>query len=80
MNFPEYQERIVQYYKETEHAYADSWALEKSLAIHYGYWDEKVKNFPASLKRMNEVMMEGAFMAAVFSWQLPSVARLPASH
>lgn len=60
MSQQEYHQRIIQYYKETENAYKDSWALDKSLAIHYGYWDEKVKNFPASLLRMNEVMMEMA--------------------
>ena len=60
MSHSEYHQRIVQYYKETQHAYKDSWALDKSLAIHYGYWDEKVRNFPNSLLRMNEVMMEAA--------------------
>ena len=64
MNSSEYHQRIIQYYKETENAYKDSWALEKSLAIHYGYWDDKVKDFPASLLRMNEVMMEMAKIRA----------------
>ena len=45
---------------QSENAYKDSWDLNNSLAIHYGYWDEKVKNFPQSLLRMNEVMMETA--------------------
>jgi tocopherol O-methyltransferase len=58
----EYHQRIVDYYKATEHAYKDSWDLNKSLAIHYGYWDESVKSFPQSLIRMNEVMAE---MAAI---------------
>lgn len=53
----EYHERIIQYYKDTENAYKDSWDLNNSLAIHYGYWDEAVKTFPGSLIRMNEVMM-----------------------
>jgi tocopherol O-methyltransferase len=56
----EYHQRIVDYYKSTEHAYRDSWDLDKSLAIHYGYWDEKVKSFPQSLLRMNEIMIEAA--------------------
>lgn len=60
MSQPDYHQRIIQYYKETEHAYKDSWALDKSLAIHYGYWDDKVMDFPGSLLRMNEVMMEAA--------------------
>lgn len=64
MSISEYHQRIIQYYKETENAYKDSWALDKSLAIHYGYWDEQVKDFPASLLRMNEVMMEMAEIRA----------------
>jgi cyclopropane fatty-acyl-phospholipid synthase-like methyltransferase len=56
----EYHEKIIQYYKDTENAYKDSWDLNNSLAIHYGYWDEKVKSFSQSLLRMNEIMMEAA--------------------
>jgi cyclopropane fatty-acyl-phospholipid synthase-like methyltransferase len=56
----EYHERIVQYYLDTEHAYKDSWDLNNSLAIHYGYWDDQVKSFPESLIRMNEIMMQTA--------------------
>jgi len=53
-----YHKDIVQYYQDTENAYKDSWDLKNSLAIHYGYWDEKVKSFPASLSRMNEIMRD----------------------
>jgi cyclopropane fatty-acyl-phospholipid synthase-like methyltransferase len=60
MQRSKYHENIVQYYNSTENAYKDSWDLNNSLAIHYGYWDEKVKNFPESLLRMNEIMMETA--------------------
>jgi tocopherol O-methyltransferase len=56
----DYHQRIVQYYKESEDAYKDSWDLNNSLAIHYGYWDEKVKTFSQSLTRMSEIMMEAA--------------------
>lgn len=56
----EYHEKIIQYYKDTENAYKDSWDLNNSLAIHYGYWDKAVKSFPESLIRMNEVMMIAA--------------------
>jgi len=58
----EYHEKIIQYYKDTENAYKDSWDLNNSLAIHFGYWDSKVKTFPQSLLRMNEVMMEAAII------------------
>ena len=60
MHPTDYHQKIIQYYKDTENAYKDSWDLNNSLAIHYGYWDEKVKSFPQSLLRMNEVMMEEA--------------------
>ena len=56
----EYHEKIIQYYQDTENAYKDSWDLNNSLAIHFGYWDSAVKSFPQSLIRMNEVMMEAA--------------------
>lgn len=56
----EYHQKIIDYYRQTEHAYKDSWDLNNSLAIHYGYWDEKVKSFPQSLLRMNEVMIQSA--------------------
>jgi ubiquinone/menaquinone biosynthesis C-methylase UbiE len=58
----EYHKQIVDYYEASENAYKDAWDLEKSMAIHYGYWDKKVKNFPQSLQRMNEVMMESAMI------------------
>ncbi|MBC7872682.1 MAG: methyltransferase domain-containing protein, partial [Ferruginibacter sp.] len=60
MQTSEYHEKIIQYYKDTENAYKDSWDLDNSLAIHFGYWDAKVKSFPQSLLRMNEVMIAAA--------------------
>ncbi|MBL7738970.1 MAG: methyltransferase domain-containing protein [Chitinophagaceae bacterium] len=56
----DYHKKIVEYYNSTEHAYRDSWDLDNSLSIHYGYWDHKVSSFPRSLLRMNEVMAESA--------------------
>ena len=60
MESNEYHKKIVAYYKDTENAYKDSWDLNNSLAIHYGYWDSVVQSFPQSLLRMNAVMMEAA--------------------
>lgn len=57
MSSVEYHKRIIDYYRDTENAYKDSWDLNNSLAIHYGYWDKAVRSFPESLIRMNEVMM-----------------------
>jgi tocopherol O-methyltransferase len=56
----EYQKKIIEYYGDNENAYRDTWDLDQSMSIHYGYWDEKVRTFPQSLLRMNEIMMETA--------------------
>lgn len=64
MNPTEYQQRIIDYYRDTEHAYTDSWDLRNSLAIHYGYHDRQARRFRQALLRMNEVMMEAAAVAA----------------
>ena len=60
MDLETYHKNIIEYYNSTEHSYKDAWDLNNSLAIHYGYWDEKVKTFPESLLRMNEIMIEAA--------------------
>ncbi len=57
-----YHQKIIDYYTDTENAFKDSWDLNSSLSIHYGYWDKKVRSFPQSLLRMNEVMMEAAMI------------------
>ena len=64
MQKTEYHKKIEEYYHSTENAYKDSWDLDNSLAIHYGYWDKEVKSFPQSLLRMNEVMIEAADITA----------------
>jgi tocopherol O-methyltransferase len=60
MQQTDYHKKIIEYYRDTENAYKDSWDLNNSLSIHYGYWDKKVRSFTQSLIRMNEVMMEAA--------------------
>ena len=62
MELNAYHKNIIDYYNSTEHSYKDAWDLNNSLAIHYGYRDGKVKSFPQSLLRMNEVMMETAII------------------
>jgi len=64
MRLTAYHKNIVDYYAATENAYKDSWDLNNSHAIHYGYWDEKVKSFPQSLSRMNKVMADLARVEA----------------
>ena len=55
-----YHKKIVDYYRDTENAYRDSWDLDNSLAIHYGYSDKQAVTFRQSLLRMNEVLIETA--------------------
>lgn len=59
-----YHNKIKEYYASTENSYIDSWAMNQVHALHYGYYDGKVKNFPQSLLRMNEVMMQTAQITA----------------
>ena len=49
-------EEIAAYYDTTEVHYERGWDLRHSLAMHYGYWDEKATTFRASLRRMNEAL------------------------
>ncbi|MCK6542559.1 methyltransferase domain-containing protein [bacterium] len=58
-----YHQKIIEYYHGTEKAYKYGWGVEKNLAIHYGYWDDKVKSFSQSLQRMNEIMAEEAVIS-----------------
>jgi cyclopropane fatty-acyl-phospholipid synthase-like methyltransferase len=60
MSQNKFHQDIIHFYNTTENSYIDGWDLNNSLAMHYGYWDQKVKSFPESLKRMNEVLMEAA--------------------
>jgi len=53
-------EQIIKYYDSCEIDYKLLWHLNKSYAFHYGYWDEKVKNFDQSLLRFNEIIIEKA--------------------
>lgn len=52
--------QIVDYYDTCDIDYRLIWNLDKSYAMHFGYWDEKVKNFPQSLERENEILAEKA--------------------
>lgn len=47
---------IAEYYDKTEVHYRRGWDLSHSLAMHYGYWDEKTQGFRHSLLRMNEAL------------------------
>lgn len=47
---------ISDYYEQTEVHYRSAWDLNKSLALHYGYWRKDTRNFRDSLRHMNEEM------------------------
>ncbi|MBD3391063.1 MAG: methyltransferase domain-containing protein [Chitinivibrionales bacterium] len=51
---------IIDYYDKTEISYRLWWDLNRSLAIHFGYTDEKAKTFRESLIRFNEVLAQQA--------------------
>jgi len=51
-----YTQDVISYYDMAEVSYRDIWDLNRSMALHYGYWDESVKSFPQSLHRMNHVL------------------------
>ena len=51
-------EQIIKYYDSCEIDFKLLWHLNKNYAFHYGYWDEKVKNFDQALLRTNEIIIE----------------------
>jgi len=38
--------------------YRKIWNLDKSRSLHYGYWDESVKNFHEALLNINKILAE----------------------
>lgn len=48
------QKDISDYYDLTKVHYRRGWDLDNSKALHYGYWDDSVKDFSDSLEKMNE--------------------------
>src|SRR3989338_7530437 len=60
MNEQSYKKQIIKYYEDTEVDYRWVWDLRRSLALHYGYWDEKVSNYRQALARENEILAEKA--------------------
>ncbi len=51
-----YNESVIAYYDRAEVSYRDIWDLDRSMALHYGYWDGSVHNFPQSLLKTNQVL------------------------
>lgn len=51
-------EAIVDYYESCESDYRLFWDLDRSLAMHAGYWDETTRTLPQALQRENEILAE----------------------
>src|SRR4030095_3880222 len=51
---------IARYYDLSEVHYQKIWNLDKSHSLHYGYWDDTVKNFHEALLNINKVLAEMA--------------------
>lgn len=51
-----YNESVIAYYDLAEVSYRDIWDLDRSMALHYGYWDDSIKTFPQSLLKTNQVL------------------------
>src|SRR5689334_12923414 len=51
---------IARYYDLSEVHYRRIWKLDKSRSLHYGYWDNSVKNFHEALLNVNKVLAEVA--------------------
>lgn len=48
--------KIVQYYETCEANYRHWWDLDRSLAMHAGFWDETTKNLHEALLKENEIL------------------------
>lgn len=51
---------IADYYNQTMNHYQMWWKLNAVLAVHYGIWDTKTRNFAEALKNTNKFLMETA--------------------
>jgi len=49
---------ISRYYDLSEIHYRRIWNLDKSHSLHYGYWDDSVRNFHEALLNINKVLAE----------------------
>jgi cyclopropane fatty-acyl-phospholipid synthase-like methyltransferase len=49
---------VSRYYDLSEVHYRKIWRLDKSRSLHYGYWDNSVKNFHEALLNINKVLAE----------------------
>src|SRR5262245_32694962 len=57
-------EKVLHYFHKTRNDYRLFWMSRKSLAMHFGYYDETVRTHEASLLKMNEVLASYAQITA----------------
>jgi tocopherol O-methyltransferase len=51
-------DRVVGYYNQTRWEYRHLWKSDEALAIHFGYFDETVRDHRESLVKINEVLAQ----------------------
>lgn len=49
---------IADYYNQTLNHYQRWWHLDKSLAVHYGFWDKDTKTFHKALENTNRYLLQ----------------------
>ena len=47
---------VADYYNSTHIHYERWWGLKKALSLHYGIWDNKVKNFKGLFNSMDVIV------------------------
>ena len=51
-------DQVVHYYESCEEDYRLLWDLDRSMAMHAGYWDETTRSLPDALMRENEILAQ----------------------
>lgn len=54
------EEKIIEYYDRCEGDYRVVWHLDKSLAIHYGFWEKDTRNILEALENTNYIVAQRA--------------------
>jgi tocopherol O-methyltransferase len=50
------EQKIIDYYDQCEIDYRINWRLDRSMALHYGYWDWSTWTFGQALKKTNDIL------------------------
>ena len=56
--------KVRAYYQQTKHDYQSFWMSRRSLAMHFGYYDQTVRTHEESLLKMNAVLADYAEISA----------------